>query len=74
MFFNLYFFLAVSGVTAQGDFEEKSNTLSQVNIPVTSVVNLLPLIGQRFIDGGLTRVLHTMRFELILITYGEHGK
>jgi len=54
----------------QGQFEDESaNSLARVTVPVTMVVNLMPLVCQRLLEGGLGAVIHVLRLELIFVGY-----
>ena len=63
-------YISVTPRRLQGQFEDDSNSLATITVPVTAVINLMPLACQRLLDGGPGAVVHLLRFELLFIGYG----
>ena len=51
------------------DFAKETNTIGQVQLPVSAVVNALPLLIQKFLDGGMPKVIETSLWELAIVFF-----
>ena len=65
----LYLCLVVSGLTASTLFSAPNNILQQPALPISTVVNVLPLVVQKLADGGPWEVYRLLKFELLFASY-----
>ena len=65
----LYLCLIVSGLVASDLFSASDNSLRMPALPISTIINLLPLVVQKFTDGGFWEVLRVLKFELLFAAY-----
>ena len=67
----LYLNLVVSGLVASDFFSAPDNILRLPALPVSTVVNVLPLVVQKFTDSGgsVWEVFRVLKFELLFALY-----
>ena len=67
----LYLNLVVSGLIASDFFSAPDNILRMPALPVSTIVNILPLVVQKFTDSGgsIWEVFRVLKFELLFASY-----